>query len=47
MPIGNLTDQWYFASGVDVLADAETGGVVTLGNSLTDGNISTSMRARG
>jgi lysophospholipase L1-like esterase len=41
MPIGNLTDQWYFASGVDVLADAETGGVVTLGDSLTDGNIST------
>jgi lysophospholipase L1-like esterase len=41
MPIGNLTDQWYFASGVDVLADAGTGGVVALGDSLTDGNIST------
>jgi lysophospholipase L1-like esterase len=41
MPIGNLTDQWYFVSGVDVLADAGTGGVVTLGDSLTDGNIST------
>ena len=32
MPIGNLTDQWYFVSGVDVLADAGTGGVVTLGD---------------
>jgi lysophospholipase L1-like esterase len=41
MPIGNLTDQWYFVSGVDVLADAATGGVVALGDSLTDGNIST------
>jgi lysophospholipase L1-like esterase len=41
MPIGNLTDQWYFVSGVDVLADAKTGGVVALGDSLTDGNIST------
>jgi lysophospholipase L1-like esterase len=41
MPIGNLTDQWYFVSGVDVLADAGTGGVVALGDSLTDGNIST------
>jgi lysophospholipase L1-like esterase len=41
MPIGNLTDQWYFVSGVDVLADAGAGGVVALGDSLTDGNIST------
>jgi hypothetical protein len=41
MPAGNLTDQWYFVSGVDVLAGAATGGVVALGDSLTDGNIST------
>jgi lysophospholipase L1-like esterase len=41
MPVGNLTDQWYFVSGVDVLAGAATGGVVALGDSLTDGNIST------
>jgi hypothetical protein len=41
MPVGNLTDQWYFVSGIDVLADAATGGVVALGDSLTDGNIST------
>src|SRR5947207_490817 len=41
MPVGNLTDQWFFGSGVDVLAGAETGAVVALGDSLTDGNIST------
>src|SRR6266513_1872232 len=41
MPVGNLTDQWYFLCGVDVLASGETGGVVALGDSLTDGNIST------
>jgi lysophospholipase L1-like esterase len=41
MPVGNLTDQWYFVSGVDVLAGAAIGGVVALGDSLTDGNIST------
>jgi lysophospholipase L1-like esterase len=41
MPVGNLTDQWFFLCGVDVLAAAEAGGVVALGDSLTDGNIST------
>src|SRR5579864_2551462 len=41
MPVGNLTDQWFFLCGVDVLAGAEAGGVVALGDSLTDGNIST------
>jgi lysophospholipase L1-like esterase len=41
MPVGNLTDQWFFLCGVDVLASAEAGGVVALGDSLTDGNIST------
>ena len=41
MPVGNLTDQWFFLCGVDVLAPAEAGGVVALGDSLTDGNIST------
>ncbi len=41
MPVGSLTDQWYFLSGVDVLAGSEAGGVVALGDSLTDGNIST------
>jgi lysophospholipase L1-like esterase len=41
MPVGNLTDQWFFLCGVDVVAPAEAGGVVALGDSLTDGNIST------
>jgi lysophospholipase L1-like esterase len=41
MPVGKLTDEWFFVSGVDVLASHETGGVVALGDSLTDGNIST------
>ena len=41
MPVGKITDEWFFVSGVDVLASSETGGVVALGDSLTDGNIST------
>ena len=41
MPVGNLTDQWFFLCGVDVLAPSDALGVVALGNSLTDGNIST------
>src|SRR5262245_56608597 len=41
MPVGNLSDQWLFLCGVDVLASAEAGGIVALGDSLTDANIST------
>jgi lysophospholipase L1-like esterase len=41
MPVGTLTDQWLFLSGVDVLAAGDALGVVALGDSLTDGNIST------
>jgi lysophospholipase L1-like esterase len=41
MPIGKLTDDWYFVCGVDVLASPDTGGIVALGDSLTDANIST------
>jgi hypothetical protein len=41
MPVGKITDEWFFVSGIDVLASPETGGVVALGNSLTDANIST------
>jgi lysophospholipase L1-like esterase len=41
MPVGNLTDQWFFLCGVDVLAGRNTLGVVALGDSITDGNIST------
>jgi lysophospholipase L1-like esterase len=41
MPVGKITDDWYFVSGVDVLASPDTGGIVALGDSLTDANIST------
>src|SRR6059036_1082597 len=41
MPVGRLTDDWYFLCGVDVVAPPETGGVVAVGDSLTDANIST------
>jgi lysophospholipase L1-like esterase len=41
MPVGQITGDWFFVSGVDVLASADTGGVVALGDSLTDANIST------
>src|SRR6202795_3764458 len=41
MPIGKMTDEWFFVSGIDVLASKKTGCVVALGDSLTDANIST------
>ena len=41
MPVGRLTDDRYFASGIDVVAPPETAGVVAVGDSLTDANIST------
>jgi lysophospholipase L1-like esterase len=41
MPVGKITDDWYFVCGVDVLASRDTGGIVALGDSLTDANIST------
>jgi lysophospholipase L1-like esterase len=41
MPVGRITDDWYVVSGIDVLSDSGTGAVVALGDSLTDGNIST------
>lgn len=41
MPVGRITDDWYFLCGVDVVAPRETLGVVAVGNSLTDANIST------
>ena len=41
MPVGKITDDWYFVCGVDVLAGPDTGGIVALGDSLTDANIST------
>jgi lysophospholipase L1-like esterase len=41
MPVGRITDDWFFVCGIDVLATPDTGGVVALGDSLTDANIST------
>jgi lysophospholipase L1-like esterase len=41
MPVGKITDDWYFVCGVDVVASPDTGAVVALGDSLTDANIST------
>jgi lysophospholipase L1-like esterase len=41
IPSGRAVDDWYFLAGVDVLAEAGTAGVVALGDSITDGNIST------
>ena len=41
MPVGRITDDWYFVGGIDVVAEPGTGGIVALGNSLTDGNIAT------
>jgi len=41
MPVGRITDDWFFVNGIDVLASADTGGIVALGDSLTDANIST------
>jgi lysophospholipase L1-like esterase len=41
MPVGRLTDDWYFVCGIDVVASPHTGAVVAIGDSLTDANIST------
>jgi len=36
-----MVDDWLFLSGIDVLAPDDVGGIVALGDSITDGNIST------
>jgi lysophospholipase L1-like esterase len=41
MPVGRITDDWYIVSGIDVISEHGAGAVVALGDSLTDGNIST------
>jgi lysophospholipase L1-like esterase len=41
MPVGRITDDWFFVNGIDVVAPRGTGGIVALGDSLTDANIST------
>jgi lysophospholipase L1-like esterase len=41
MPVGSVTGDWLFVSGVDAVASTDTGGIVAVGDSLTDANIST------
>ena len=41
MPVGKITDDWYVLCGIDVVTEQTTGGIVAMGDSLTDGNIST------
>ncbi len=41
MPVGRITDDWFFVNGIEILASADTGGIVALGDLLTDANIST------
>ena len=41
MHAARVTDDWYFLSGLDVLTSDDVGGIVALGDSITDGNIST------
>ena len=41
MPVAKTTHSWYWLSGVEVLANADTAAVVTLGDSITDGAAST------
>jgi lysophospholipase L1-like esterase len=40
MPVGDLTSAYLLLSGIDVQAPEDTGGVVTVGDSLTDCNVS-------
>lgn len=40
MPVKEVTEAFLFVSGVEVLAPRATGGIVALGDSLTDANIS-------
>jgi lysophospholipase L1-like esterase len=41
MPVGKITDDCFIVAGIDVLTELGTGGIVALGDSLTDGNIAT------
>jgi lysophospholipase L1-like esterase len=40
MPVASTTEDWYFLTGIDVLAPASAGGIIAFGDSLTDGNLS-------
>jgi lysophospholipase L1-like esterase len=41
LPIDSTTLSWFFLKGVEVMASTQTGAVVTLGDSITDGTNST------
>jgi lysophospholipase L1-like esterase len=41
MHTSRMVDDWYFLTGIDVLASKDTSAIVALGDSITDGNIST------
>ena len=41
MHTARMVDDWYFLCGIDVEASRDVGGIVALGDSITDGNIST------
>jgi len=41
LPDATKTEHWYFISGLDVMADAASGAVVVLGDSISDGKGST------
>ena len=40
MPVQAVTENWYFLSAIEVMASADTGGVLCFGDSLTEGNLS-------
>jgi len=40
LPVKETTENWYFLGAVEVLAPANTGGIVCFGDSLTEGNLS-------
>ena len=44
---GDAQESWPFLNGVDVLAPARSGAVVALGDSITDGALSTEARPKG
>lgn len=41
MHTSRMVDDWFFLCGIDVQASRDVGGIVALGDSITDGNIST------
>jgi len=40
LPVKEKTENWYFLSAIEMLAPANTGGIVCFGDSLTEGNLS-------